>query len=166
MARFNRTAAVAAKGPVATEAVPSGFTHEGAPGYARDAKSELFLLAVAHLGDGSFYEKAQDRNDRFTALVGQVAVEDPEWTGKFIPWLRDSAGMRTASVIAAAEALRALQLAGKPGGRQIVAGTLRRADEPGELLAYWMSRYGRKLPTSDCPPHRPFRLTTSHWSTI
>jgi hypothetical protein len=148
MSKFNRTVAVAVKSPVASEAVPSGRTFEGAPGYARDAKSELFLLAVAHLGDGSFYEKARDRNDRFTALVAQVAAEDPEWTGKFIPWLRDSAGMRTASVIAAAEALRALQSAGKPGGRQVVAGALRRADEPGELLAYWHSRYGRKLPVA------------------
>lgn len=148
MSKFNRAVAVAVKSPVATAPAASGVTYEGAPGFARDAKSELFLLAVSHLGDASFYEKAADRNDRFTALVDQVAAEDPEWTGKFIPWLRDTAGMRTASVIAAAEALKALQSAGKPGGRQVVAGALRRADEPGELLAYWMSRYGRKLPVT------------------
>jgi hypothetical protein len=33
-----------------------------------------------------------------------------------------------------------------PGGRQIVAGALKRADELGELIAYWWSRYGRRLP--------------------
>lgn len=38
-------------------------------------------------------------------------------------------------------------MAGEPGqARQAVAAVLRRADEPGELLAYWMSRYGRRIP--------------------
>ncbi len=147
MSRFNTTATrTAVKSPVATAAVPSGVTHEGAPGFARDPRSELFLLAVAHLGDGSFYETASQRNDRFTALVRQVTAEDPAWTAKFIPWLRDKAGMRTVSVVAAAEAAKALLHAGQPGGRQIVAGALRRADEPGELLAYWTSAYGRAVP--------------------
>jgi hypothetical protein len=149
MSKFNRSVAVVTASPVQSEKTPSGVTYEGAPGYARDAKSELFLLAVSLMGmDGSFYEKAKDREDRYTSLVRAVAAEDPEWMAKFIPWLRDSAAMRTASVVAAAEALKALQDAGKPGGRQIVASALRRADEPGELLAYWRSRYGRKLPVA------------------
>ena len=49
-------------------------------------------------------------------------------------------------MVAAAEAAKALLETGQPGGRQLIAGTLRRADEPGELLAYWMSRYGRAIP--------------------
>ena len=65
---------------------------------------------------------------------------------RFVPWLRDGAGLRTAAVVAAAEAAKALLETGQPGGRQLIAGTLRRADEPGELLAYWMSRYGRAIP--------------------
>ncbi|RFU38407.1 TROVE domain-containing protein, partial [Actinomadura logoneensis] len=32
------------------------------------------------------------------------------------------------------------------GNRALVRAALRRADEPGELLAYWRSRYGRALP--------------------
>lgn len=146
MSKFNRSGTVAVTSPVQAEAVPSGRTFEGAPGHVRDAKSELFLLSVAYMGDGSFYEKSADRDARLGGLVRQVAAEDPEWAARFIPWLRDGAGMRTASVVAAAEALKALQDAGKPGGRGIVAGSLKRADEPGEILAYWQSRYGRKLP--------------------
>lgn len=147
MARFNSTGTrTAVKSPVATERTPSGLTHEGAAGFARDAKSELFLLAVSHLGDGSFYESSQDRDSRFTALVQLVTTEDQEWIGQFIPWLRDSAAMRTASVIAAAEAAKALLDAGRPGGRQVIARSLKRADEPGELLAYWRSRHGRVIP--------------------
>lgn len=147
MARFNQAGTrTAVRSPITAEASASGRTHEGAPGYARDEKSELFLLAVSHLGDGSFYESAKERDSRFTGLVRAVTLADPEWTGRFIPWLRDSAAMRTASVIAAAEAARALLDAGKPGGRQVVAKSLKRADEPGELLAYWRSRYGRVIP--------------------
>ena len=51
MSRFNTaTARTATRSPVMSEAVPSGRTYEGAPGYARDAKGELFLLAVSHMG--------------------------------------------------------------------------------------------------------------------
>jgi hypothetical protein len=147
MARFNQVRTVTAvNSPVATDAVPSGVTHEGAPGYARDAKSELFLLAVSHMGDGSFYESAPERDRRFCALVHDVTTRDPEWMARFVPWLRDSANMRTASVVAAAEAAKALLIDEKPGGRKIVASALKRADEPGELLAYWHARHGRVVP--------------------
>jgi TROVE domain-containing protein len=132
--------------PLATEPVATGRTYEGAPGYARDAKTELFLLAVVNLGDNGFYETAAARNSRFVSLIRQVAVEDPEWITGFLPWLRHKGQIRTASVIGAAEAAHALHAAGKPGGRQIIAGTLARADEPGELLAYWTQAFGRKLP--------------------
>lgn len=147
MAKYNQAAArTAVRSPVAAEAVPSGRTFEGAPGYARDVKSELVLLAVAHMGDGSFYEPAAERDARFRALVHQAAMQDPQWTARLVPWLRDSAGMRTASVVAAAEAAKALLIDEKPGGRQVIASALQRADEPGELLAYWRSRYGRAVP--------------------
>jgi hypothetical protein len=146
MARFNKVARrPTGSGPVRSAPVPAGVTHEGAPGYARDAKSELFLLAVAHI-DASFYESAPERDRRFTALVRAVTTRDPQWMARFVPWLRDGAGMRTAAVVAAAEAAKALLDAGQPGGRQLVAATLRRADEPGELLAYWMARHGRAIP--------------------
>jgi hypothetical protein len=32
------------------------------------------------------------------------------------------------------------------GNRRLVGSVLRRADEPGEMLAYWTSRYGRAVP--------------------
>jgi hypothetical protein len=147
MSRFNQASArTAVRSPVVTAAVPSGVTREGAPGYARDPKSELFLLSVSHLGDGSFYETAAERDGRFTTLVHEVAASDPAWLSRFVPWLRDSAGLRTASVVAAAETARAFLAAGRPGGRAVIAAALQRADEPGELLAYWRSRYGRSIP--------------------
>ena len=177
MSKFNTPAArPVPSSPVVTQAVSSGRTHEGAPGFARDPRSELFLLAVTNLDGLRFYDRKPEQNalqvtprrqvelarlaprltgipwqetpaeQRMIELVRQVAAQDPAWTAKFIPWLRDSAGMRTASVVAAAETARAFLAAGRPGGRQVVAASLKRADEPGELLAYWISRYGRNVP--------------------
>lgn len=148
MSRFNKAAArTVARSPVASETVPSGLTYEGAPGYARDARSELFLLAVAYMGpDNTFYETGKERDARFADLVRQVAVADPEWIDGFIPWLRDSANMRTASLVAATEAVKARLDAGVPGGRKLISAALQRADEPGEILAYWHSLYGRNEP--------------------
>jgi len=147
MSKFNRgDTRPAVSSPVASEAQPSARTFEGAPGYIRDAKSELFLLAVSHMGEDSFYEKAGARDARLTSLVQQVAVDDPEWMTGFTGWLRSVAQMRTSSVMIAADAVKALLDAGKPGGRKLASSALQRADEPGEILAYWRSRYGRKLP--------------------
>jgi hypothetical protein len=170
MSKFNRpTVKPAVHSPITTEAVASGRTHEGAPGFARDAESELFLLAVSNMvGEHTFYEKADARDDRFEQLVRQVAVEDPDWFGRFVPWLRSEANMRTASLVAAVEGVKArLDAAkGNAGGigaqmtvgyqtddhaaggqnRKLIAAACQRPDEPAELLAYWTSRYGRAIP--------------------
>ncbi|NUW30755.1 TROVE domain-containing protein [Nonomuraea sp. SMC257] len=149
MAKFNGTSTrVAVSSPVKSEETPSGRTHEGAPGYARDARSELFLLAITNMvGENTFYEKAGDRDNRFRALVHQIAIEDGEWLARFLPWLRSGANMRSAPVVAALEAVKARLGAGLHGlNRQLVNSVLQRADEPGEALAYWTSTYGRAIP--------------------
>ncbi|MET0422813.1 MAG: TROVE domain-containing protein [Actinoplanes sp.] len=122
-------------------------TAEGAPGFLREPRSELFLLAVSTMvGEDSFYEGAADRDARFRALIADVAVAEPEWFGRFVPWLRTGAMMRSASVVAALEGARAQVAAGVPGSRAVVGSALQRADEPGEAVAYWFGRYGRALP--------------------
>ncbi|WP_435113921.1 TROVE domain-containing protein [Nocardiopsis synnemataformans] len=148
-AKFNGVGArPVGRSPVLSESSPSGRTHEGGAGYARDARSELFLLAVTNMvGEKTFYETAADRDDRFTALVRQVAVDDPEWLVSMIGWLRGEANMRSASLVAALEGAKARVDAGARGhSRQMVNAALQRADEPGEALAYWTSRYGRSIP--------------------
>jgi len=148
MAKFNtQFAMIARRSPVVTAAAPAGLTYEGAPGYARDAKGELFLLAVAMMvSEGSYYEDAATRDARYEALAAQVAVEDPQWMARFVRWLRDEATMRSTSLVAALQAARAMVDAGVPGSRRIVDSALQRADEPGEALAWWTGRYGRTIP--------------------
>src|SRR5690349_12992404 len=162
MSKFNRTALRAAtgRGPINATATATGLTHEGAPGYAHDAKSALFLLAVSNMvGEDTFYESANDRDRRYVELVHEVAVADPAWLLAFVGWLRGSANMRSASIVAAVEAVRARLASSSAASaastastvdavsnRSFVSAVLQRADEPGELLAYWVSRYGRALP--------------------
>ncbi|GAA3957596.1 TROVE domain-containing protein [Actinomadura viridis] len=146
MAKFNKAGArTAVSTPVKTETVASGRTHEGAPGYGRDIKSELFLLGISNMvGEDTFYEKGQQRDQRFADLVVAAGREDPEWTAGFLRWLRSEGNMRSAPLVAAAELVRA-----KPEGmrtRKVVDSVLQRADEPSEILAYWLSRYGKPIP--------------------
>jgi hypothetical protein len=146
MGKFDRMQKQA--GPMATltspvRAVRRALTHEGGPAYTRDVKGELFLLAVTNMvGEDTFYESADKRDERFRALVAAATQEDADWVARFVPWLGNTANMRSAPVVAAVEYVRA----GGPGGRAVVASALRRADEPAEALAYFTSRYGRALP--------------------
>ncbi|HEY9473413.1 MAG TPA: TROVE domain-containing protein [Mycobacteriales bacterium] len=64
--------------------------------------------------------------------------------------------MRSAPLVAAAEAVRARLDAqirpdnphNKITNRSLVSAVLQRADEPGEMIAYWLSRHGRRIPIS------------------
>ncbi|MFE3444459.1 TROVE domain-containing protein [Nocardia sp. NPDC059180] len=138
----------AATSPVVSEAQPTGRTHEGGPGYAREVKSELFLLAVTNMvGENTFYESADGRDNRYATLVRAATLADPEWTARLLRWLRSDANLRTAALVGAAEFTKARLDAGESGlSRQVVASVLQRADEPGELLAYWTSTHGRAVP--------------------
>ncbi|MFF9309872.1 TROVE domain-containing protein [Streptomyces sp. NPDC014748] len=148
MSRFNtRSTRPAVHSPVTTTGETTR-THEGGAGYLRDTKSELFLLAVSNfVGTDTFYETGGQRDDRYTQLIRQVALIDPDWCLNFLRWLRSDANMRTAALVGAAELTKARLDAGVNGySRQAIDAVLQRADEPGELLGYWTSHYGRRLP--------------------
>lgn len=143
MAKFSGTAVRPnAFGPISStsQRIP---THEGAMGFGRDQKSELFLLAVSNMvKEKTFYEGAGDRDARFRTLVHLITQDDPSWIARFVPFLRDTMQLRSASLVMAAEYVKA----GGPNGRSVVESALKRADEPAEMLAYWLQEYGRKLP--------------------
>jgi hypothetical protein len=122
--------------------------HAGGAGYLRDPKSELFLLAAANMvGRETYHERTESRDPRYLGLIRSHALLDPEWTVGLLRWLRTEGNMRAASLVGAAEFVRARQEAGRSGySRQAVEAVLQRPDEPGEFLQYWTTRYGRQLP--------------------
>lgn len=154
MSKFNRAVAVltgrrsAATSPVTSDNGPTGTTYEGAPGWARDTRSELFLLAVTALaGEDTFYESGAARDSRLAELAGKAAVEDVDWTTRLVGWVRGEGNLRSAAVLIAAEGVAARLAAGLHGGnRALVAAAMRRPDEPGGMIAYWLARHGRAVP--------------------
>jgi hypothetical protein len=162
LSKFNKTEVKPnITSPVKTSKQATGTTYNGAPGFARDAKSELFLLAVSNMvGENTFYEQAGSRDQRFEGLVRQVALEDPGWLGRMIPWLRTEANMRSASLVVAAEMVAArteakaedstpnlgTEFEVRGFNRRAIDAACQRADEPAELLAYWIGKYGKALP--------------------
>ncbi|MFE4632939.1 TROVE domain-containing protein [Streptomyces sp. NPDC056773] len=143
-----RTGPVPWSHPHTTWADP--LTYEGGPGFVREPREELFLLAVGNfVSQRTFYESGPDRDERYTRLVGELALEDPAWTAGLLRWLRGEGNMRTASLTGAAAYVRARLTAGScagPSNRSVIDSVLQRADEPGELLAYWISAHGRNVP--------------------
>jgi len=149
MTKFNKAGARTRIGttPIQAPAAPTIVNHQGGEGYERDAKSELFMLGVANLvGEKTFGEKGMQRDERFINSIHAVALQDPTWVAGFLPWLRKEANLRSAPIMGALEAAKAMVDAKIPGARAIVAASMDRPDEPGEALAYWMTNYGRSIP--------------------
>jgi hypothetical protein len=173
MSRFN-TSNHRAKPPVATvtstlgtssKKGPDARTFEGGLGWKKDAKTDLFLRASASFHDGSnrFYESGNTRDETLRQLAQQVAVDDFTWFAQFVKWLRRTANIRTAALMIAADGVKARLDAGAKGcvgadvphpdadgfvptNRTVIDSALYRADEPGEMLAYWLATYGRRIP--------------------
>jgi hypothetical protein len=146
-------------------------TYEGGLGWVRDAKTDLFLRASASFNDGGdkFYESGYERDEKLRQLARQVAVEDFTWFAQFVKWLRRTANIRTSALMVACDGVKARLEEGEtghghagaevphpdtwgtpgefiPSNRSVIDSVLYRADEPGELLAYWMHQYGRRVP--------------------
>lgn len=130
---------------------PDTLTYNAGAGFSREAKSELFLLAVTNMvSEDTFYERGKNRDKRFVELIRQVALEDADWIARFVPYLRDTMNMRSASIVMAAELVHAKLTrpvgAGTIKNRDIIASAIKRADEPAEMLGYWMSEWGKNFP--------------------
>jgi hypothetical protein len=150
MTKFNTTdrRRVTATGPIITAGTPAAVNHQGGVGYERSPTGELFLLATTSfdLTADTFYEGGDDRVTRFVDLVRTVTAADPDWMFRFLTWLRTKGNIRTAAVVGGVEACVTMAKAKVPGGRHMIATVLRRADEPGEAIAYFHARHGRNLP--------------------
>lgn len=130
-------------GPLTAKSKKTTPTYEGGEGYKQGPKSELFLLAVScMLGEPTFYENKDDRLERIVKLTHKVTEKDPEWIARFVPWLRNTANMRTVSLVMAVEYM----VAGGPNARRVIDSAMSRADEPAEVLSYWLMFHDKRNP--------------------
>jgi TROVE domain len=135
-------------GPLTTSPVATGATYNGAPGYEYDTLSQLFLLACTNMvGEDTFYESGKLRDDRYAQLIQKAVIEGHiDWLKRFFPWLRHQANMRSAALVGATIASKIMVSLAIPGSRALVNDVLVRADEPGEMLAFYMTMFGRSIP--------------------
>ena len=147
MSRFNTKSVKAPNTSAVTTTGVQTANHEGAVAYVRDARSELFLLAVSNfVGKDTFYEKGSDRDQRYTALVQQLAAEDFTWLRQMLKWLRHEGNLRTAPLVGAAEAIQVRLKNGlHDNNGDLIADVMGRPDEIGEYLGYRVSKYGKAL---------------------
>lgn len=152
----NKRKVKASPGPLASSPTPTGTLGGGSvPGYAYEDKSALFLLAVnSFFGQKKFYETAKAGDDRFVNLVRKIAPADPKWMYDFLTWLRNGANMRSSAVVGSVEASLVTKAANQAGSdkgwsRRLANAGLGRADEVGEAVAYYFSKYpGTQIPIS------------------
>lgn len=113
--------------------------HEGARAYILTPEAELYAAVVtSSLSDG-FYEGAAERIERIRELIGRV---DAAFVAKLAIYTRSTMNMRSMPLVLAVE------LAKSASGNGLVAktvrGTVKRADEITELLAYYQAANKRE----------------------
>jgi TROVE domain-containing protein len=136
MARFNQ--------PTKTNTLTKTKTHEGGAGWTPDnpATELLFTAVVTYVGEDTFYESAETRTQRLVDLVHSATKRNPNLVENIARQLRHDFKIRTASILVACEYVAA----GGTNVRKVIDSVCQRADEPGEVLAYWTAKYGRKIP--------------------
>lgn len=159
MSKFNTRATRTAKPSIrATSAVtsasstPDARTALGGAGYSREARSELFLaLNGAFITEDSYHESGDARMVRVGGLARAIALEEGgvEWLTALVRWSRNEGNMRSGAVVVACEATAArVEAKLDAGTRYLVRAAQARADEPGEILGYWLSHYGLPVPNA------------------
>ncbi|MGW3958875.1 hypothetical protein ACWED2_03565 [Amycolatopsis sp. NPDC005003] len=97
------------------------------------------VLARAAYQDAFFAWPPADR-EKYVSLL---RAADPAWAPGFLRWLRVATPMRYPALVGAAAFVAGrLERGGHGLSRQVIGSVLRRADDPGHLLAYWAVAYG------------------------
>lgn len=143
MAKFSAGTAtsVRAKSPLVVNKESRTLTFNLAPAFSPEAKTDLFLMAVTNMvGEKTFYEGAGERDQRYAALVQTVTRSDPDFVENLVPYIRNTAQLRSCAVVTAAEYC----LAPGPNRRKVVNSAMARADDIAEFVGYWFSVTGSK----------------------
>lgn len=139
MSKFNQRASVRdiRQHPQATE------NFEGGLAFNVDAKTRLYSRVVTSLfGEDKFYQSGKEHDKAILFDIEEVATRDPEFILKLAAYARNEMYLRTVPIVLLAEA--AAIPACKPFIREWTPRILRRADEPLEVLAYWMANVRQK----------------------
>ena len=115
--------------------------YEGGLAFEKSPMQELYsLVCTALMGENKFYESGVKEDERLLHLIAQVAQDSPEFILKLAAYARNKMYLRSVPVVLLVEASEIPEC--KPFVRKWTPHILRRADEPQEAIAYWISRKG------------------------
>lgn len=128
------------------------INHEGAPAYKASPQLDLYLRACSCLIEDRYYSKANEQLDELRKAVHACSRS---FVLKLARYARQEMKLRTLPMILLAEA--STMHSGNPAEsksdvRTYAAQIIQRADEPAEVLAYWIQHLGKgqksKLPNA------------------
>jgi hypothetical protein len=123
-----------------TKAVDKALTvnYEGAEAYKPSPKLELMLRTMSFMMSGdSYYTKEKTTAEAIRALVKTVSLNDPLYVPKLAAYARNEFYLRTVPVFLIVEyAKTGIKT---QGAYKYVSRILKRADEPAEAVAYYLS---------------------------
>jgi 60 kDa SS-A/Ro ribonucleoprotein len=140
MAKFASNSKVARKAPPGKVVVCNAA---GGPGYLQSSKLEFVSILLTSFVQDQFYRSESGTILRVKELLKTV---DPIFAAKAALFARNEFGMRSISHVVAAELAHAVK--GQSWTKAFFDLVSRRADDPSEILAYYMATYGKPIPNS------------------
>lgn len=114
----------------------------GGEAYSESAKLELISLVLTSFVQDQFYRSADKAIETLSELVGKVG---PEFATKLALYARWEFGLRSVSHVMAANI--AHQHHGYRGIRHFMAKIARRPDDLTEIVAFYIGKWGKPLPS-------------------
>lgn len=137
MSRFNAAANTLRLGATKTT------NYAGGEAYTMDAKTEFVSILLTSFVTDQYYRSADDGIARVIELLDSVPGQ---FAAKASIYARNEFGMRSVSHLVAAEV--AHRVKGESWTKDYFSAVVRRPDDMTEILAYYMSKFGKPIPNS------------------
>ena len=116
----------------------------GAPAYSMDAKSKLVTQVLCSFFDEEqFYGK---NTEDMTQTIKRVIADEPQFVSNLAVFARRVFNMRSVSHVLTA--YLAHETSGKPYVRRTIEGITLRGDDLTEVMAFYLSAFGKPIPNS------------------
>lgn len=123
---------------------PDTVNLAGGDAHAQSMKMELVAILLTSMLEKQFYRAADVTANRLRELV--AAIEDKSFVAKAALYARNEAGMRSVTHLVAGELAKAVK--GAPWTARFFDKIVRRPDDALEVLAYYMSKFGKPIPNA------------------
>lgn len=115
----------------------------GGQAYAQSDKQKLAAILLTSFVQDQFYRSSNETVNELKDLLGKV---DPKFAAKAAVFARDEFGMRSISHIVGGEIPATVK--GESWTKNFIDKVIVRPDDATEILAYYLSNYGKPVPNS------------------